>query len=209
MKAVIPRIASLGIDTVATITDELLDVIVADPRIEYVGRYIDSITPDELARITARKNRNTGNGLLVTLFTYANELNPAPRVAKMRALGVPAGVTAWIDVEGEQLAPQELIGAINVCGRGFRDGGFDPGEYCGAGEVLTSVELTALIVDRYAHACSKVQDVGGLYAEPASGFCLFQGYPPNQRIRPDCPLLVDWSCIFADYKGRLPTMIGA
>lgn len=203
MIAKLPRVSALGIDTIEPLTDAHLDEITADPRIEFVGQYVDNLTAERLAAILDR-------GLLVTLFTFAGEFDPMGRIAKLLALKVPAGVTIWLDVEDEKILAVDLVSRITRWGNAIKTAGFDPGEYAGAGELLTSGELTALPVDRYAHSCSSVRDRVNLIAEPASGYCFFQGFPPNAKIRPESTsdLIVDWDVVFEDYRGRLPTMIG-
>lgn len=181
-------------DTVTVLTDERIAVLKQDPRIEFVGRYIDSLTSEEIARIHAA-------GLALTLFTYANELDPGPRLAKLKALKIPAGTTIWLDIEGEQLAATPLMTAINFWAGALKAAQFDPGEYAGAGEVLTSAQLTSLAVDRYCRGCSSIRDVEGNIAEPFVGYAMYQLYPPNQRLF-GSDLLVDWDCAQQDFRNR-------
>ena len=201
MIAKLPRVSALGIDTIMVMTDERIAAVKSDPRIEWIGQYIDNLTYDRVEAILKA-------GWMISPFTFAGEVDPVPRAAKLNALGFPPSVTVWLDIESESYAAPALISQINTWAVGMRNGGgFDPGEYAGAGQVLNCHELTQLGVDRYAHACSSVRDASGLVAEPNSGFCLLQLFPPNQRLRPDCDLIVDWDVVQADFHGRLPMMV--
>ena len=184
-----PRVSAIGFDTIEAITAEHLTELEPDTRIEFIGRYVDGLTAHELDAILATDR-------MVTLFTYADEFNPAPRIAELRALGIPSGVTIWLDVEGVTQRPDVQI---NTWAAAMRAAGYDPGAYVGAQSLLTAADWTALAVDRYCRSCSYVP-------EPSEGFCLLQLSPPNQKIG---TLIVDWDVVQADYRGRLPTMIGA
>lgn len=182
------RMRAIGIDTVMPITDVRAVAVVQDPAIEFVGRYIDSLTLDEVATIHAVK-------LGILPITYADEFDPAPRIAKLRALGCPTGVTCLLDIESVKLTPDQTITQANTWAFAFKAAGFDPGVYVGAGAGLTQAQWTGLIVDRYVRSCS-------LVPEPFEGFCGVQLYPPNQSLRVPSDLVVDWLVACLDYKGR-------
>jgi hypothetical protein len=209
----VPRIAlpapapCFGIDTVATITPEFMQEIQTDPRVRFIGRYVDGLTSAEVDLIVGAQHPLGGNYFL-TLFTYADELTPAPLIAKLNELAIPSGVTIWEDIESETMNAIDLMTAINFCGKAFKTAGFDAGEYAGAGEVLTSAQLTSLVVDIYMKSCSKVLDAGNELAEPASGYTGWQGRP-NSPFKTGSKLIVDWEAIMGDYLGRLPVMVTA
>jgi hypothetical protein len=184
-----PRVSALGFDTIEVITAAHLAELEPDPRVEFIGRYVDGLTAYELDAILATDR-------MVTLFTYADEFNPAPRIAELRALGIPPSTTIWLDVEGVTQRPDVQI---NTWAAAMRAAGYDPGAYVGAQSLLTASDWSALSVDRYCRSCS-------LVPEPVEGFCLLQLSPPNQKIG---TLVVDWLVVQADYHGRLPSMISA
>lgn len=181
----------IGIDTDEVLSDELLAELNADPAIEFVGRYIDSLTAAEVSRIFA-----TGRSIL--LFTYANELDPAPRLTELGALGAPAGVTVVLDVESVQLDAASLAAQIDGWSKAILDSGRDAGGYVGSGSGLSATQWGQRLTNRYMKSCSMV-------VEPPEGFCCEQLYPPDQKVRgvgASGKLLIDYDVMKADYLGR-------
>lgn len=185
------RVRAIGIDTILAMSDALLAQLAAvAPETEYVGRYVDSLTSEEIARIHAA-------GKAILPFTYANEFDPAPRLAKLAALGCPPGVTIMLDVEGVKLPADQTIARIDAWALAMKGAQRDPGAYVGAGAGLTAAQWTGLAVDRYMRSCSAVP-------EPSEGFCVLQLYRPNVDLGRG--LVIDWQVVQQDYRGRVPVL---
>jgi hypothetical protein len=155
--------------------------------------YIDHVTPDELAT-------QLGVGLMFGPVTYALEFDPAHTLARLAALGIPKGVTVWLDVEGTGLTFEDITIKINNWSAAVVAAGFEAGLYVGAGCPLTDAQLFALPhVSRYWHSCSRVADV------KIRGYCMRQLSPPNVWC---AGVLVDRDVVEPDYEGGLPTFCG-
>jgi len=193
---------SFWVDTVQPITDQFLSDIKADARaIVAVGRYVDSVDAAELARIL-------GAGLGVLLFTYADEFDPTPRIAKLHALGIPKPATIVLDVESVKLDAPSLIARVSKWDRAIFGEGWDAGHYQGAGAILNTAQLSALPCDRYIKAMSRIYDLTGSLVEPTEGWCGMQLYPPNQPLG-NHGLVVDFGVFQKDFHGRLPNLVWA
>ena len=181
----------IGIDTVTVLSDAFLAELSADPSIEFVARYIDSLTSEERDRIFAA-------GYAILPLTYADEFDPAPRLSKLAALGCPQGVTVVLDVESVTLATALTMVRIDTWSKAVLDSKRDAGGYVGAGSGLTAAEWAARITNRYHKSCS-------LVGEPSEGFSCEQLYPPNQKVYgvgASGQLLVDYNVMRSDYWGR-------
>ena len=189
--AQVARVRSVGIDTVQAMTDGLLAALKQEaPEATFIGRYVDSLTPEEVARIQ-------GAGYSILPLTYADEFDPAPRLQKLFALGCPPNVTTILDVESVSLGVADTIARINAWAAKFKEAQLDPGAYVGAGAGLTAEQWTALAVDRYMRSCS-------LVPVPQEGFCVLQLFPPNQHLGGG--LVVDWDVIEQDFERRTPVL---
>jgi hypothetical protein len=186
-------------DTVAVITPAFGQWLKTNG---YVGvmRYVDGLSATELSNILA-------SGLACGFVTYAEEFNPAPRIAELKALGVPVGVHVFLDVEGCTLDATALIAAINTWSKAMQAAGYLPGLYVGAGALLSSDELYALVSVLYWHGCSRLRDRNNQTQDPACGWGLIQLYPGN--IGTQAGVIVDISAVQQDYQGRLPILAGA
>jgi hypothetical protein len=184
------RVRAIGIDTVQVLSDAYLAILKSDPAIEFVARYVDSLTADEVARIHAV-------GYSILPLTYANEFDPGPRLQKLAALGCPLGVTTILDVESVNLPAADTIARINAWAAAFKGAQRDPGGYVGAGSGLTAEQWFALAIDRYMRSCS-------LVSTPGEGFCVLQLFPPDQHLGEG--LVVDWDVVEQDFERRTPTL---
>lgn len=184
------RIRAIGIDTTQVLSDAYLAILKSDPAIEFVGRYVDSLSSDEVARIHDA-------GLSILPFTYANEFDPAPRLSKLAALGCPTNVTTFLDVESVNLPAADTIARINAWAAAFKNAQRDPGGYVGAGSGLTATQWFALAIDRYMRSCS-------LVPVPGEGFCVLQLFPPDQHLGEG--LVIDWDVVEQDFERRVPTL---
>ena len=154
--------------------------------------YIDLVTVQELEDMTSV-------GMSFMPVTYALEFDPAHTLARLAALGLPKGVTVWLDVEGVNLEPMTLIAKINVWANAVVSAGYEAGIYVGAGCPLTSTQLTWLAVSRYWHSCSRA-------LEPERGYCVRQLRPNDVTV---CNRDLDMDVIEPDYHGDLPTVAAA
>ena len=180
-----------GIDTVLTLTRESA-ISLLQKNVVFAARYIDLTTPAELDDLLSI-------GMQVTLVTFALEFDPAHTLARLKALGIPAGVTVWIDVEGSGLDADTIITKTNAWARALVAAGYETGIYVGAGCPLSSAQLSALVVTRYWHSVSRV-------LESSRGFCM-------RQVRPDDVIIagvkVDVDVVEPDYRGDLPTFVAA
>lgn len=178
--------------------DTLLTLTKADC-INLVGKnvcvragYIDHVTPQELAD-------QTSVGIAFMPVTYALEFDASRAIARLQALGIPTGVTVWLDVEGMNLDPMTTIVKIDAWANAIAAAGYEAGLYVGAGCPLTSTQLSWLAVTRYWHSCS-------IALEPGRGYCVIQLRPNDVTI---AGRDVDINVIQPDYRGDLPTVAAA
>lgn len=166
------------------------------------GGYIDELTPIEV-------HGQLSAGLPLLPYTYANEFSPEHTLARLSALGIPPGAHVVLDIEGETLAAEILIGKINAWGKGLSNHAYLPTLYVGAQPVLTSHELTELAVYRYHAGASRLRDRHGDPAEPDRGYAMFQGRPVNVAIPevPGKPFDIDWHRF--DYKDNGFSVVAA
>jgi len=188
-----PPMAARGVDTVRLLTEaEALALRAAG--VDYAIQYLGSVTADGVAGII-------GAGLGLYPVTFADQWDGPKTVAELEALGIPAGTTVFLDVEGvgPTITPAALIEKINAWADAVSHAGFISGLYVGAQAQLTSQELYELRIFRYWKGLSKVIDRNGALAEPACGWCLVQLYPTSTCAG----VLVDFSFVQRDYKGRI------
>ena len=188
------RVRAIGVDTIQIMSETFLSVLRSvDPAVEYVGRYIDTLTTDEVARVHAA-------GYAILPFTYANEFDPAPRLQKLAALGCPPGVTTFLDIEGVNLQPADTMARANVWAKAFQGAKLDPGGYVGAGAGLSAAQWSSLVIDRYMRSCSAVP-------EPSEGFCVLQLFEPDIMLGEG--LEVDYEVVQRDFERRVPVLWAA
>lgn len=169
--------------------------------VDFAVLYLGSVTSAMVDNILA-------GGLAFIPVTYAahvfNDQAGTMTVAQMKALGMPAGVTVFIDVEGMHaynMRPVELISRINAWADTVAAAGFVPGIYIGSPQPLTSEELYGLRVVRYWRAPARVVDRNGKLAEPSCGWCMYQLWPSRDWAG----VWVDVDFIGRDFKGRVPS----
>lgn len=153
-------------------------------------------------------------GLTFMPVTFAGEYKDGAgdEVAQLRALGIPAGCTVWLDLEGLEAwkaNPVDLARLINAWAGEIRAGGWQPGLYVGAPQPFTSDELYALSVVRYWLGQGRCADRNGRDAYPKSGWCMRQDWhnTGNGYRWKDTGVLVDTNAIQADHLGRLPSWV--
>lgn len=171
--------------------------------IDFIVLYLGAVSADGVAAILAA-------GLAFMPCTYADRFDGATTVDQMRALGMPAGCTVWLDIEGLPICPpaidpQVLIAKVNAWCDAVAAAGFMPGVYIGSPQPLTSAELYALHAVRYWRAPSRVMDRHGQLAEPACAWCMFQAWPSRMWAG----VWVDVDFVYEDYRSRLPVWVVA
>ena len=188
------RSLGFGVDTLATLTGPMASALSAQGVVFRAG-YIDHVTPAELAAQLAA-------GVMFSPVTYALEFDGAHTVARLQALGIPRGVTVWLDLESvpASLGHAELVAKINAWARAVIAAGYEPGLYVGAGCLLNSAELYALAVVRYWHSGSEVPAVD------VRGYCMRQLRPLEVLV---AGVVVDVDVVEPDYKGDVPTFAAA
>jgi hypothetical protein len=190
MKAETAYVGARGIDCVTTLTPGTA-VAFKTTGIDFSMRYLGTVTPGELQGILDA-------GLAFMPVTYADRFDGPLSVSFVKALGLPVGVTVWLDVEGigDKLSPDEVITKINAWAHAIKAASYEPGIYVGDSVPLTSQQLFDLAVVRYWRSMSMVP-------EPRCGFCQTQFHPTQNWRGVGVP--VDLNMIGADYFGRLPT----
>lgn len=148
-------------------------------------------------------------GLAFMPVALAGEYNDGPddEISQLVALGVPKGVTVWLDLEGLNAFksdPVILAGKINLWADKVNAAGYVAGLYVGVPQPFTSDELYALHVKRYWRGQGSVRDRFNALAEPTKcGWCMTQTFPSVVRAG----VLVDVDIIGQDYQGRVPTWL--
>jgi hypothetical protein len=182
---------TLGVDTVLPVTKETAIRMLGKGIAFRVG-YLDTLTAAELGDIVSV-------GMLVSFVSFALEFDPSHTLARLAALGVPAGCTVWLDVEGSGLVDTDIVAKANAWAAAVQGEGYEAGLYVGAGCPLTSTQLSALLVTRYWHSCSWA-------LEPSRGYCMRQLRPDDVMV---CGVKVDVCEVEPDYRGDLPTFCSA
>lgn len=198
MKAQLARVGARGIDA-----DTIIDAIHARDLkaagIDYVHQYLGSVSQIGVEDIVAA-------GLAFMPVTYADQWDGQKSVRELVALGIPAGTTVWLDVEGPAIMPDRipvatLIANIDGWAREVAASGFQPGAYIGSPQPLTGEELYALSVVRYWKAPANVVDRNGVLTQPHCGFCEYQLYD-SQMV---AGVWSDYDFIQRDLFKRLPS----
>lgn len=158
-----------------------------------------------------RLNAVLDAGLAFMPVTRAGEYldGAADEVAQLEALGIPAGVTVWLDLEGLDAwntEPAKLIGLINAWADKIAERGWMPGLYVGAPQPLTSKQLYQLRVVRYWWGLGKPIDKTGALVYPDCGWCMIQQWhgQKNGMLWKDTGVFVDTNGVQMDHRNRLP-----
>lgn len=166
------------------------------------------------AMTVARLHALLDAGISFMPVTFAGEYKDgaADELVQLRALGIPAGCTVWLDLEGLEAwktNPAELIRLINNWATDIKSGGWLPGLYVGAPQPLTSEELYSLKVYRYWLGQGRCVDRTGKDAYPRCGWCMRQDWhgQKNGLLWRDTGVLVDTNSVQCDHQGRLPTWV--
>lgn len=114
--------------------------------------------------------------------------------AMAQAIGFPAGVSVWCDLEEVNPAAQaqDVMAYCRAWHRAVRAGGYSPGLYVGAGALLTGQQLFDLPFQHYWRSSSHVPDI------PNRGYQLVQ-LSPSISLN---GILVDVDVAVPDEKGE-------
>jgi len=164
-----------------------------------VLRYLTTLTDGEVRDILEAElalgviANDRGNW---TPSGYYGDFDGWQTVARLKALKLPEGLTAWYPLEMWHGASDGAILAVDAYARAVQAANFEAGLYVGyAAAPLTSEQLWRLGVTRYWRSCSEVPEVA------ECGYCMQQQYPPNQHV---AGVQVDRDLVQADALGRLP-----
>lgn len=184
-----------GTDSVQEISAEQAKALAASG-FDFCVRYIHSTTTQEVLDIV-------GAGLGFMPVTFADRFDGRDAADACAKLGLPAGVTVWLDLEGQNVFHLDrtiLSQTINAWADAVKSGGFMPGLYVGVPQPLTSAELYALRVTRYWRGQGSIRDHANQLAEPTCGWCMLQTYPSHWRSG----VWVDVDVAQHDYHNRAP-----
>jgi hypothetical protein len=187
------RVGARGTDSVQEVAEP---AALKAAGVDFCVRYLHSATSAEVANIVAA-------GLAFMPVTFAGAYDGTDAAAQCKALGLPAGCTAFLDLEGQKawaMDPAELMAKINAWADAVAAGGFMPGLYCGVPQPLTSAELYSVRVVRYWRGQGRITDRTGALAEPNCGWCMTQTYPSAFWAG----VWADADFVGQDYSGRVP-----
>lgn len=125
-----------------------------------------------------------------------------------KTLGIPPGLTYGLDLETPSGA---TIADLLTYEKGFSGHIYTiptnlAGVYCGAGLMMTSVELTSMGAKRYYKSGSRVCDAHNNPSEPARGWSLIQRLPFDRMLG---GARVDYDSAGSDYYGDAWTVVRA
>lgn len=168
----------LGFDCYAPVTDAMLQEATARG-FKWVGRYLDNLAGDELARI-----HSYGFGVLPYLVAMTKEpLSVANGRARGRQacaraadLGMPAAVHVGADLESP-MAGSDIPGHVNALAGELLAGHLASALYVGVPQPCSSKVLFGLRPNRYIKGGGRIADAAGELAEPACGWAALQLEP--------------------------------
>lgn len=204
MKAVNATVGALGVDSLpysmggTTTQAQALKI----EGVKFFAGYLGAMN-------AARLKQLLDAGIAFVPVTFAGEYNDGPddEIAQIKALGIPAGTTVFVDLEGLSAAkadPVALAAKINAWADGIRAAGYMPGLYVGVPQPFTEEELWHLHVERYWRGQGSVRDRFNKLSEPTGcGWCMTQVWPSEVVGG----VLVDFDQIGMDYKRRVPAWV--
>lgn len=159
------------------------------------------------AATKARADACLAAGLGVFGVTFGNQYNGPAAVAQMQALGLPAGTSCFLDLEGikdlSDANTTAIIGKVNAWADAVSAAGYLPGLYVAPPQPLTSQEMYALKVVRYWKGGGSIRDRHGALAEPSGcGWCMTQMWPSYTLGG----VFVDGNMVGHDFKDRAPAL---
>jgi hypothetical protein len=189
------KVGARGTDSVTLIQSATMAQNLKAAGVDFVLQYLGSVTAEHVGFILAA-------GMAFMPVTYADKFDGPTTVAELQALGMPKGITTWLDVEAVgTMDPTLLKSKINAWAKAVQAAGYVAGLYVGAGCPLTSIELYQLAVTRYWHSLSRTVDRNGADSCPACGWCMYQLFP-SETVG---GVWSDYDFVQQDWQGRLPT----
>ena len=177
-----------------------------DKHVAGVIRYTDNLTAQEIQGLLAAGlkigivSSCRGTGWVPTSDMGTRDGTAA--VAKLKALGIPVGVTVWADMEGSGGTAQDSIAYLEARGKVVEAAGYQHGLYEGWGQKATGAQLAAL---HYTHGYWAALAIAE--ARPSGiGWNLLQLSPGNQSL---AGVTVDLNAVQQDQKGRTPKFVAA
>jgi hypothetical protein len=175
--------------------------------VEFFIGYLGTMSPERLKHVL-----DAGMAFMPVTFAGEYKDGAADEIAQLKALGIPRGVTVWLDLEGLDawnMPVNQLMKLINAWAYDIKSGGWMPGLYVGAPQPLSGAELFSLGVLRYWLGQGRCVDKSGKDAYPVCGWCMRQDWhnTGNGYMWKDTGVLVDTNAIQADHQGRLPTWV--
>lgn len=172
----------------------------------FVG-YLGAMNAARLAYVL-----DAGLGFMPVTFAGEYKDGAADEIAQLRALGIPAGTTVWLDLEGLDAwntPAADLMRLINAWARDIKAGGWLPGLYVGAPQPLSGPQLYSLGVYRYWLGIGRCVDKSGKDAYPDCGWCMRQDWhgQKNGMFWRGTGVLVDTNSVQCDHLGRLPSWV--
>lgn len=175
-------------------------------------RYLshDKTTHGDLSADEALLIRKHGLGLMPVQHVRSYPWSPSGAlgkedgqfaVAHAQAVGVPPGVSVWMDLENVNLnTPAEAV--IDYCKNWFlvvHGAGYSPGLYVGANCGLNGEQLSQLPFQAYWKSISSVPDI------PGRGYQMVQSIP-TRAVSSKLPIAIDSSYATTDNKGGQPSL---
>lgn len=191
----------LGIDCVTQLSAADCSAL-AGLGIRFAGRYLGHIPAAELDAILDSSLQLLcigGDARTSDWSAQTGASDAATTLAAAKALGLPGGVTIFLDLEGDGMTADGVNAYALAWARAIQAGGYLSGLYAGSGCPLDGAALYELPVTAYWAPCTP-------YYSPSCGFQVVQAHPGDQTF---AGLEVDFDLIQADYKGRWPVLVAA
>jgi hypothetical protein len=198
MRAVEATVGMRGTDSVTKLNQAMASNL-KNAGMDFAVQYLGSVNAQGVADILSA-------GLLFCPVTYGDQFNGPTTVTELGSLGLPSGISVWLDVESvHSVTAAALISEINAWGDAVNNAGYIPGLYSGPGALLTSTELYDLHVRGYWRSQSIIADRYNVLAMPACGYQMFQCFPSLNVAGVN----VDIDFVQKDYHNRLPYFVSA
>ncbi len=174
----------------------------------FIG-YLGAMTPARLALVLS-----AGLAFMPVTFASAYSNGAADEIAQLRALGIPAGTSVWLDLEGLaawHAHPATVMAQLKSWADAINAAGWMACLYVGAPQPLTGPELYSLPFVRYWLGIGRCVDRNGDDAYPACGWCMRQDWHGQKSgmMWRDTGVFVDTNSVQCDHKGRLPAWVVA
>lgn len=206
-------VGTIGFDTDTVVTPKNAAALFASG-FGFAVRYLSRSYPQSVSDLSLAEAENilaAGLGLMAVQHCDRQGWSPTTALGNMYGLaavenassvGLPSGVTIWLDLEGPLTSTpaEEVISFVNAwAGQVSSPGyGYVPGLYVGFDDILTSDELYwRLRLKTYWSSASAVPDVA------RRGYCMVQSLAPS----PVDGISIDRDVVQHDNFGGLPTLL--